>query len=69
MKKRTQLANMKDKVLDLADGSIWDVTDMSAATELSLWLIGDKLETEDFGIHPYIRNERLDKTVRATKRG
>ncbi len=69
MKKRTQLANMIGKVLELADGSIWDVTDMSAATELPLWLIGDKLETEDFGIHPDIRNERRNKTLHATKRG
>ena len=67
MQRSTTYKSRDDKTVILQDGTIWAVTDINAAVNLPMWMAGDQIESEDFGIDSYIKNLRRNETLKAKK--
>lgn len=66
MKHSSRIKSISNKTIELDDGSRWDVTDISAAVRLPMWMVMDKVVGDDFGINAHLNNERRGETLKAT---
>lgn len=66
MKHTSRIKSIKDKIIELHDGSRWTLTDFSTPIKLPMWMVMDDIEGDDFGIESHLTNKRRDETLKAT---
>ena len=65
MKYTSRIKSIKDKTIELHDGSRWEVTDFSTPVTLPMWMIMDEIEGDDFGLDAHLTNKRRGETLKA----
>lgn len=61
----TQFSSRDGSIVILQDKSTWNVTDISGPIALPMWMRGDPIEAETFGIDTYIKNLRTGEKLKA----
>jgi len=68
MKRETQIQSIDGNTIKMADGTAWVVDDpINAPHALPFWLPLSKVETEDFGLHPFILHVQSGRKLKAKK--
>ena len=67
MKIQSNIKTVTGTVIDLIDFTRWEVTDISTAVELPLWMPLNPIVGDDFGINCHLTNTRRNKTLGAKR--